>query len=230
MTAIGRPRIRLAYRSVLDRELAARPRVGLRDQYRGELLPCDIGIQEIYCQADALHFRNVFVITASSTWLWPYFTWNPVLHCAELMRSYWFTVYTTPVGSFPLCADLDRWSHFARPGARALYAAHGSRMSIDLIGVSHSIPSKRGKRVELRDIHMHIEEQQRVAILGKSAGGLAELLNIICGAVTPAAATSCSRARFPGRLGKRGFFRPMRRWRQICASSPASMKSMKANT
>lgn len=42
-----------------------------------------------------------FVITALPTWLWPWFTWNPVLHIAELMRSYWFTEYTTPVGSIP---------------------------------------------------------------------------------------------------------------------------------
>jgi capsular polysaccharide transport system permease protein len=42
-----------------------------------------------------------FVISSFPTWIWPYLTWNPVLHCSELMRSYWFTVYTTPVGSLP---------------------------------------------------------------------------------------------------------------------------------
>jgi capsular polysaccharide transport system permease protein len=40
-----------------------------------------------------------FVITALPTFLWPWFTWNPLLHVTELMRSFWFTVYTTPVGS-----------------------------------------------------------------------------------------------------------------------------------
>jgi capsular polysaccharide transport system permease protein len=40
-----------------------------------------------------------FVITAIPTFLWPWFTWNPLMHVTELMRSYWFTVYTTPVGS-----------------------------------------------------------------------------------------------------------------------------------
>jgi capsular polysaccharide transport system permease protein len=40
-----------------------------------------------------------FVITALPTWLWPWFTWNPLMHVTELLRSYWFTVYTTPVGS-----------------------------------------------------------------------------------------------------------------------------------
>jgi capsular polysaccharide transport system permease protein len=42
-----------------------------------------------------------FTITSLPYWLWPYFTWNPVLHITELMRSYWFTVYTTPIGSLP---------------------------------------------------------------------------------------------------------------------------------
>lgn len=40
-----------------------------------------------------------FVITYLPSYLWPYFTWNPLLHVSELLRSYWFTVYTTPVGS-----------------------------------------------------------------------------------------------------------------------------------
>lgn len=40
-----------------------------------------------------------FVITALPTWLWPWFSWNPLLHVTELLRSDWFTVYTTPVGS-----------------------------------------------------------------------------------------------------------------------------------
>lgn len=41
-----------------------------------------------------------FVITALPTWIWPWFTWNPLMHITELLRSYWFTVYVTPVGSF----------------------------------------------------------------------------------------------------------------------------------
>jgi capsular polysaccharide transport system permease protein len=40
-----------------------------------------------------------FVMTAIPTFLWVWFTWNPLMHVTELMRSYWFTVYTTPVGS-----------------------------------------------------------------------------------------------------------------------------------
>jgi capsular polysaccharide transport system permease protein len=40
-----------------------------------------------------------FIITALPTFLWPWFTWNPLMHVTELMRSFWFTVYTTPVGS-----------------------------------------------------------------------------------------------------------------------------------
>jgi len=78
-------------------------------------------------------------------------------------------------------------------------------MSIDLIGISHSRPAKRGKRVELRDIHMHIEEQQRVAILGKAGGGLDELLNIICGAVTPARGNVVLTSEISWPIGETGF-------------------------
>lgn len=42
-----------------------------------------------------------FVIVSIPTSAWPYLIWNPILHVSELMRSYWFTVYTTPVGSLP---------------------------------------------------------------------------------------------------------------------------------
>lgn len=46
-----------------------------------------------------------FVITALPTWLWPWFSWNPLMHVTELMRSYWFTVYTSPIGDFTyVCA------------------------------------------------------------------------------------------------------------------------------
>ena len=41
-----------------------------------------------------------FVITSIPTFLWPWFTWNPVMHVCELLRSYWFVTYVTPIGSF----------------------------------------------------------------------------------------------------------------------------------
>jgi len=40
-----------------------------------------------------------FLITAFPEWSWPYLTWNPMLHASELMRTYWFYTYQTPVGS-----------------------------------------------------------------------------------------------------------------------------------
>lgn len=40
-----------------------------------------------------------FVIRMLPQWTWPYFTWNPMVHVEELMRTYWFTAYNTPVGS-----------------------------------------------------------------------------------------------------------------------------------
>jgi capsular polysaccharide transport system permease protein len=40
-----------------------------------------------------------FVITSMPANLWPYMTWNPILHINELMRTYWFQNYNTPIGS-----------------------------------------------------------------------------------------------------------------------------------
>jgi len=47
-----------------------------------------------------LLFSGVFfTITMFPEWTWPYLTWNPMIHVEELMRTYWFTTYQTPVGS-----------------------------------------------------------------------------------------------------------------------------------
>jgi capsular polysaccharide transport system permease protein len=40
-----------------------------------------------------------FVISSIPSNLWIYMTWNPLLHVDELMRTYWFSNYVTPVGS-----------------------------------------------------------------------------------------------------------------------------------
>ncbi len=39
----------------------------------------------------------LFVITMFPSVLWPYFTWNPVLHCMEMLRDGWFVTYTSPI-------------------------------------------------------------------------------------------------------------------------------------
>ncbi|MEI9929113.1 MAG: hypothetical protein WDM89_00740 [Rhizomicrobium sp.] len=39
----------------------------------------------------------LFVITMFPSAYWPYFTWNPVLHCMEMLREGWFVTYTSPV-------------------------------------------------------------------------------------------------------------------------------------
>lgn len=39
----------------------------------------------------------LFVITMMPSVLWPYFTWNPVLHCMEMLRDGWFVTYTSPI-------------------------------------------------------------------------------------------------------------------------------------
>jgi len=39
----------------------------------------------------------LFVITMFPSEYWPYFTWNPILHCLEMVRDGWFVTYTSPV-------------------------------------------------------------------------------------------------------------------------------------
>jgi capsular polysaccharide transport system permease protein len=39
----------------------------------------------------------LFVITMLPSSTWPYFTWNPVLHCMEMLRDGWFVTYKSPV-------------------------------------------------------------------------------------------------------------------------------------
>jgi capsular polysaccharide transport system permease protein len=41
----------------------------------------------------------LFVITMFPSSYWPYFTWNPVLHCMEMLRDAWFVTYTSPIAS-----------------------------------------------------------------------------------------------------------------------------------
>ena len=40
-----------------------------------------------------------FVITMLPTSVWPYLTWNPLLHLTELFRQYWFMSYNSPIAS-----------------------------------------------------------------------------------------------------------------------------------
>jgi capsular polysaccharide transport system permease protein len=39
----------------------------------------------------------LFVITQIPSIYWPYLTWNPILHCMEMIRDGWFVTYTSPV-------------------------------------------------------------------------------------------------------------------------------------
>ena len=39
----------------------------------------------------------LFVITMFPSVYWPYLTWNPVLHCMEMLHDAWFVTYTSPV-------------------------------------------------------------------------------------------------------------------------------------
>ena len=47
----------------------------------------------------------VFQITSFPTSVWPYLTWNPMLHIEELLRSYWFYTYQSPIGSPAFIAE-----------------------------------------------------------------------------------------------------------------------------
>ena len=41
----------------------------------------------------------LFVITMIPSAYWPYLSWNPVLHCSEMIRDAWFSTYTSPIAS-----------------------------------------------------------------------------------------------------------------------------------
>jgi capsular polysaccharide transport system permease protein len=48
----------------------------------------------------AMILSGVFIsISIFPESMWPYLTWNPMLHVEELLRVYWFYNYTSPVGS-----------------------------------------------------------------------------------------------------------------------------------
>jgi capsular polysaccharide transport system permease protein len=39
----------------------------------------------------------LFVITMFPSVYWPWLTWNPTIHCSEMLREGWFVAYTSPV-------------------------------------------------------------------------------------------------------------------------------------
>ena len=41
----------------------------------------------------------IFQVTMFPPQIWVYLTWNPLLHIMELLRTYWFYNYQTPIGS-----------------------------------------------------------------------------------------------------------------------------------
>jgi capsular polysaccharide transport system permease protein len=50
-----------------------------------------------YNLANRMMGGMLFVATMFPSSFWPYFTWNPVFHCMEIMRDAWFVTYTSPV-------------------------------------------------------------------------------------------------------------------------------------
>lgn len=50
-----------------------------------------------YNLANRMMGGMLFVITQMPSSFWPYLTWNPVLHCMEMIRDGWFITYTSPV-------------------------------------------------------------------------------------------------------------------------------------
>jgi capsular polysaccharide transport system permease protein len=52
-----------------------------------------------YTLANRMVGGMLFVITMIPSTLWPWFTWNPVLHCSEMIRDGWFVTYTSPIAS-----------------------------------------------------------------------------------------------------------------------------------
>ena len=41
----------------------------------------------------------ILIITLIPVSLWPYLTWNPMLHVEELLHTYWLRAYVTPIGN-----------------------------------------------------------------------------------------------------------------------------------
>jgi len=52
-----------------------------------------------YTLANRMVGGMLFVITQIPSIWWPWFTWNPVLHCSEMVRDGWFVTYTSPIAS-----------------------------------------------------------------------------------------------------------------------------------
>jgi capsular polysaccharide transport system permease protein len=52
-----------------------------------------------YTLANRMIGGMMFVITQIPSPYWPYLTWNPILHCSELVRDGWFVQYTSPIAS-----------------------------------------------------------------------------------------------------------------------------------
>lgn len=47
----------------------------------------------------------IFPLTLFPPSIWPYLTWNPLLHVEELLRTYWLYAYTSPIGSASFVAE-----------------------------------------------------------------------------------------------------------------------------
>ena len=54
---------------------------------------------QYYTLANRMIGGMMFVITQIPSVYWPYLTWNPVLHCSEMIRDGWFVQYTSPIAS-----------------------------------------------------------------------------------------------------------------------------------
>jgi capsular polysaccharide transport system permease protein len=52
-----------------------------------------------YTLANRMIGGMLFVITQIPSTYWPWLTWNPVLHCEEMIRDGWFVTYTSPIAS-----------------------------------------------------------------------------------------------------------------------------------
>ncbi len=52
-----------------------------------------------YTLANRMIGGMMFVITSIPSVYWPWLTWNPLLHCSEMIRDGWFVQYTSPIAS-----------------------------------------------------------------------------------------------------------------------------------
>jgi len=112
--------------------------------------------------------------------------------------------------------------------------AHGAR--VEITGVSHTFPAKRGPVVVFDEVNCHLKAGELIAILGPSGCGKSTLLRILAGLIRPSfghVAVDGKRVERPGRATGMVFQEDaLLEWRTIFENVmlPAEIKGIKKST